>query len=88
MEQLNIDPKLSASGPVAHEALLVDPLSRALAERVMLLDFTIGRKGLLEYLKALGGSSVARITPYVSAEGGHVQGWLLVGSPPEVLFFI
>jgi len=29
----------------------------------MLLDFTIGRKGLLGYLKAVGGSNVIKVTP-------------------------
>ena len=54
--------------------MLVNALSRALAERVMLMDFTIGRKGLLGYLKALGGSNIVKITPSPSAEGqanGH-----------------
>ena len=53
MEQLNIVGKRSGSGLVAHKATLVNALSRALSDRVMLLDFTIGRKGLLGYLKAL-----------------------------------
>ncbi len=38
-------------------------LSRALSERVTLLDLTIGRKGLLGYLKALSGSNVVKVTP-------------------------
>ena len=36
---------------VAHKATLVNALSRALAERVVLMDFTIGRKGFVAYLK-------------------------------------
>jgi DNA polymerase-3 subunit beta len=48
---------------VAHKATLVNALSRALSERVMLLDFTIGRKGLLGYLKALSGSNIVKIVP-------------------------
>ena len=55
--------KRSGSGFVAHKATLVNALSRALAERVMLLDFTIGRKGLLGYLKALAGSNVIKVVP-------------------------
>ena len=62
MEQLNIVGKRSGDGFVAHKAMLVSALSRALADRVMLMDFTIGRKGLLGYLKALGGSNVVKIT--------------------------
>jgi len=42
--------------------MLVNALSRALADRVMLLDFTIGRKGLLGYLKAVGGN-VVKVIP-------------------------
>ena len=48
---------------VAHKAKLVNALSRALAERVVLMDFTIGRKGLLGYLKALSGSNIVKIVP-------------------------
>ena len=55
MEQLNIEGKRSGDGFVAHKATLVNALSRALADRVMLLDLTIGRKGFVGYLKALGG---------------------------------
>jgi DNA polymerase-3 subunit beta len=38
-------------------------LSRALSERVLLLDYTIGRRGLLGYLKALAGSNIIKIVP-------------------------
>ena len=62
-EQLNIEGKRSGEGFVAHKANLVNALSRALAERVVLLDFTIGRKGFLAYLKSLGGSNVVRVVP-------------------------
>ena len=63
MEQLNIEGKRSGNGFVAHKATLVNALSRALADRVMLLDFTIGRKGLLGYLKAVSGSNIVKVTP-------------------------
>ena len=63
MEKLNIEGKRSGEGFVAHKAMLVNALSRAIAERVMLLDFTIGRKGLLAYLKALGGSNIVKVVP-------------------------
>ena len=67
--------KRSGSGLVAHKATLVNALSRALSERVMLLDFTIGRKGLLGYLKALAGSNIVRIVPAsVSASEAQANG--------------
>ena len=67
MEQLNIVGKRSGDGFVAHKAMLVNALSRGLADRLMLLDFTIGRKGLLGYIKALAGSNVIKVVP---AESG------------------
>ena len=63
MEQLNIEGKRSGEGFVAHKATLVNALSRTLADRVMLMDLTIGRKGFLGYLKALGGSNVVKVIP-------------------------
>jgi len=55
--------------------MLVNALSRALADRLMLLDFTIGRKGLLGYLKALAGSNVVKVVPAsVDASGAQVNG--------------
>ena len=53
MEQLNIVGKRSGDGFVAHKSVLVSALSRALAERVVLMDFTIGRKGFLKSLPPL-----------------------------------
>jgi len=67
LEQLNIVGKRSGDGFVAHKAMLINALSRALADRVMLMDFTIGRKGFVGYLKALGGSNVVKVTPDASA---------------------
>lgn len=63
IEQLNIVGKRSGNGLVAHKATLVNALSRALSERVVLLDYTIGRRGLLGYLKALSGSNIIKIVP-------------------------
>ncbi len=60
---MNIVGKRSGSGAVLHRRTLVNALSRALSERVMLLDFTIGRKGLLGYLRALSGSNIVKIVP-------------------------
>ena len=76
MEKLNIVGKRSGSnGFVAHKATLVNALSRALAERLMLLDFTIGRKGFLGYLKALAGSNIVKVVPaHVDASGTQVNG--------------
>jgi len=73
-EQLNIVGKRSGDGFVAHKAMLVNALSRALAERVMLMDFTIGRKGFVGYLKALGGSNIVKVTPAASASGVQANG--------------
>jgi len=63
VEQLNIEGKRSGAGFVAHKAMLVSALSRALSSRVVLMDLTIGLKGLLGYLKALGGSNIVKIVP-------------------------
>ncbi len=70
MEQLNIEGKRSGDGFVAHKATLVGALSRTLADRVRLLDLTIGRKGLLGYLKALGGSNIVKVTPSNGSASG------------------
>jgi len=74
VEQLNIVGKRSGEGFVAHKVMLVSALSRALAERVMLMDLTIGRKGLLGYLKALAGSNIVKVVPAVSASGSQANG--------------
>lgn len=63
MEQLNIVGKRSGEGFVAHRAKLVNALSRTLAERLVIMDLTIGRKGLLGYVKALSGSNVVKVVP-------------------------
>jgi len=70
VEQLNIEGKRSGQGFVAHKAMLVYALARALADRLMLLDFTIGRKGFLGYLKALGGSNIVKVTPSTDGASG------------------
>ncbi len=60
---------------MAHKAVLVNALARALAERVMLMDMTLGRKGFLAYVKSLGGSNVIKVTPSgVSASGVQANG--------------
>ena len=74
MEQLNIEGKRSGKGFVAHKATLVNALSRALADRVMLMDLTIGRKGLLGYLKSLGGSNVVKVIPSNGSASGKQAG--------------
>ena len=67
--------KRSGNGFVAHKAMLVNALSRALAERLMLMDLTIGRKGFLGYLKALAGSNIVKVVPAsVDASGTQVNG--------------
>ena len=74
IEQLNIVGRRSGSGFIAHKAMLVNALSRALADRVVLMDITLGRKGLLGYLKALGGSNVVKVIPDGSASGSQANG--------------
>lgn len=71
-EQLNIEGKRSGSGFVCHKIKLVNALSRALAERVNIFnqDVTIGRKGLLAYLKALAGSNVVKVIPASDSASG------------------
>jgi len=63
VEQLNIVGKRSGEGFVAHKAKLVNALSRVLADRLLLMDFTLGRKGFLGYIKALSGSNIVKIVP-------------------------
>jgi DNA polymerase-3 subunit beta len=70
VEQLNIEGKRSGSGFVAHKTTLVSALSRALAERVIVNELTLGRKGLLGYLKSLGGSNVIKVVPSNGDAGG------------------
>jgi len=70
IEQLNIEGKRSGEGFVAHKAMLVSALSRALSARVVLMDITIGLKGLLGYLKALGGSNVVKMIPSNGSASG------------------
>jgi len=74
VEKLNIVGKRSGNGFVAHKATLVNALSRALADRLMLLDFTIGRKGLLGYLKAVAGSNVVKVVPANGADSPSAEG--------------
>ena len=59
--------KRSGEGFIAHKATLVNALSRAIADRVIVNNITLGRKGLLTYLKALGGSNIVKVTPNGSA---------------------
>jgi len=63
VEQLNIVGKRSGEGFVCHRQMLVIALARAIADRVMLMDITLGRKGLIGYLKALGGSNIVKVIP-------------------------
>ena len=50
--------------------MLVNALSRALADRVVLMNLTIGRKGFLGYLKALGGSNIVKVIPSNGSASG------------------
>jgi len=68
LEQLNIVGKRSGEGFVAHKATLVNALSRAMADRVMVSDYTLGRKGFTGYLKALAGSNIVKVVPSNGAD--------------------
>ena len=61
MEKLNIEGRRSGEGFVTGKAKLIETLNRALADRVELMDVTIGRKGFANYLKALAGSNTVKI---------------------------
>jgi DNA polymerase-3 subunit beta len=75
IEQLNIEGKRSGEGFIAHKAILVNALSRAIADRVVLMDITLGCRGLLGYLKALGGSNIVKVVPSNgSASGSQANG--------------
>ncbi len=63
MEKLNIEGRRSGEGFVTSKANLVTTLSRAIADRVALLDVTIGRKGFTAYLRALSGSNTVKVVP-------------------------
>ena len=67
VEQLNIEGKRSGEGFVCHRERLVSALSRAQALKVRIGDIELGRKGFLNYLRALGGSNVVKVTPNGSA---------------------
>jgi len=81
IEQLNIVGKRSGEGFVAHKATLVSALSRTLASRVVLMDLTIGRRGLLGYLKALGGSNIVKVIP----SNGSASGSQAIGKRLKVI---
>jgi DNA polymerase-3 subunit beta len=59
---------------VAHKAVLISALSRALAERITLMDLEIGRKGLLGYLKSLAGSNVVKVVPANGSASPSAEG--------------
>jgi DNA polymerase III subunit beta len=75
LEQLNIVGKRSGDGFVAHKATLANALGRALADRVVVSDYTLGRKGFVGYLKALSGSNIVKVAPgNVDASVSQVNG--------------
>jgi len=81
VEQLNIVGKRSGKGFVAHKAMLVSALSRALADRVVLMDLTLGRRGFVGYLKALGGSNIVKVVP----SNGSASGEQAIGKRLKVI---
>lgn len=62
VEQLNIEGKRSGDGFVANRQGLITGLLRASADRVQLVKLTVGRKGLINYLKALNGN-IVKVVP-------------------------
>ncbi|MFC1930339.1 hypothetical protein ACFLWE_00355 [Chloroflexota bacterium] len=67
--------KRSGNGFVAHKATLANGLSRTLAERLMVQDITIGRKGFLGYLKGLASSNIVKIVPAPTDDSvSHIGG--------------
>jgi len=69
VEQVNIEGKRSGEGFVCHRERLVSALSRVQAAKVEVIGITLGSKGFLSYLRALGGSNIVKITPNGSASG-------------------
>jgi DNA polymerase III sliding clamp (beta) subunit (PCNA family) len=63
LEQLNIEGKRSGEGFICHKERLIGALARAQAPKVEVIDTTLGRKGFLSYLRALGGSNIVKIIP-------------------------
>ena len=63
MEQLNIEGKRSGDGFVAHKAVLLEALQRTTADRIILCGVEVGRKGLLNYFKALAGNNIIKVVP-------------------------
>jgi hypothetical protein len=76
VEQLNIEGKRSGDGFVAHKDTLANALSRSMAERVTLFNngVTVGRRGFLNYLKALAGNIVKIVPGNGDASGSQVIG--------------
>jgi len=63
---------------VAHKANLTEALSRALADRVTLCDMTVGRKGLLAYVKSVNGN-VVKVVPdngRLKVVAGNLTSWI------------
>jgi len=69
LEQLNIVGKRSGDGFVSHRSTMMNVLQRGLADRLHVMDFTIGRKGLLNYIRSLAGSNFVKIVPSANGNG-------------------
>ena len=83
MEQLNIEGKRSGDGFVAHKAVLLEALQRTTADRIILCGVEVGRRGLLNYFKALAGSNIIKVVP---AKGNEwlLTRWLSQKTNPEI----
>ena len=87
---MNIEGKRTGEGFVTHKARLINALSKALSDRVKVCSFTLGRKGLLGYLKAVDGSNIVKVVPSgVSDSESHTNGHkrlkIICGSNTSVL---
>ena len=80
MEQLNIEGKRSGDGFVAHKAVLLEALQRTTADRIILCGAEVGRRGLLNYFKALAGSNIIKVVPAKGSVNAQKSLKVLCGS--------
>ncbi|MBI2858547.1 MAG: hypothetical protein HYX90_05655 [Chloroflexi bacterium] len=63
MEELNLEGQLKGGGLITQKATLVNALSKSLAGRITVMDFTFGRTGLVKYVESLSEGEI-EITPH------------------------
>lgn len=62
-QQLNIEGKRSGDGFVCHRERLIEAIAKAQSDIIEVVNTSLGRKGLLAYLKALDGSNTVKVVP-------------------------